>query len=543
MPQIPVYNPNQRIEPSSPVAALSTEKAGLMEGMASKFGEALFELGDALDKAAKRAKDTNDKLDVEIAENELARQLQLAANEQKASSVDPTDVTGSKTIRDRYNPLADEIKNKLKEKLSPEAQKMFEAKAGNTLNTFSASALAEEVKKREELTPLKVQELLGGYTKDAYTSPKDVDTIVVKALTTLADSPLPGDLKQKGSYEVPKDIYKNALTGVLDTAAMSDSREASKLFREAKGLLSNKISKLVTPAELERLSNTVERAEQEYYNTETKKFELAEKLNDKLEKDALDVEYALDLNRLKKAGNNDKVRNDILAKAYSNPIYTKNPERLKALENTAVFKDIADDNYETGLYNKVLSGRLSPSSARKQLMKDKGLKVSEDRANKVIKGLNDIEGTIQNYPNISSIIRAGRNAVASRYSTKGMSMSGDLIPVDQLGANAILDYDRAIGMAGRGITPDQVYAIARNLNPAVGFKDIKGVSAVGATDPQEIPKTSKEILNMLKSGKINKDEAKKMLKSLINNLNIGTDMQRTTVVPEKKTNKITPQVD
>ena len=70
--QIPVIGGGQRMDPSSPVPVASSDSvAGNLQGnMMESFGNAMFKLGNELDKAGKKAKEETDKLSVQIAIND-----------------------------------------------------------------------------------------------------------------------------------------------------------------------------------------------------------------------------------------------------------------------------------------------------------------------------------------------------------------------------------------------------------------------------------------------------------------------------------------
>ena len=81
MPQIPFSQEGQRLVSGSPVPVASGESQNMLGEAAQGFGKAMFVLGDALDVAAKRSKNEEDKLNVQSAIN----RLRLSALQEKAS--------------------------------------------------------------------------------------------------------------------------------------------------------------------------------------------------------------------------------------------------------------------------------------------------------------------------------------------------------------------------------------------------------------------------------------------------------------------------
>ena len=151
MPVLPGSEQAQVMNPSSPVPVGGTEGARYQGELVAQFGGALSALGDALDVAGKRAKQEQDKIDVELALSDFKiKMLEEKANQQAAGAI-PNDVTGFGAVHatnKRLRPAMAQIAQRIGD---PGVQSKFLAAASNMFSDEAASIHADEVKKRVAL--------------------------------------------------------------------------------------------------------------------------------------------------------------------------------------------------------------------------------------------------------------------------------------------------------------------------------------------------------------------------------------------------------
>jgi hypothetical protein len=128
MPQIPVVNPSQRIDPSAPVQIASTSESGLDTRMGAALGEAIFALGDMLDRDNK-ARDSRDRqLQMQLYAEEVEAIARAESNRLASLASDPTDLDGNGTVklfRDKVKEESDKLRGKYRPDIGTELDLAF----------------------------------------------------------------------------------------------------------------------------------------------------------------------------------------------------------------------------------------------------------------------------------------------------------------------------------------------------------------------------------------------------------------------------------
>lgn len=470
MPQIPVYNPNQRIEPSSPVAALSTEKAGLMEGMASKFGEALFELGDALDKAQKRASDKAARLESKLALDQLEEQTQYSEIELSQKAVDPKDPTGVNTVKNQFRANINEVRDNIKATLSPEAAELFQSEADGVINNYSAKALAQEVDKREKLIPVLQQKAIGSTLQKAFKDPGKASMFAREAQLHVYESDIPDAAKEVKAFEAAKAAHIQGMLGYLN----KDD------YTMAKTHLNTELMPYLKDDELIKYTAQIERQKQDKINKEIALLDLEEKQADKLDKKNAKLKESLYTAQLAKIGNNDKKANELIYKATFDKDLLGHSDVLARLQAAAPkAKAYLDEKYEADFMNQFLyKTNFNADAALAKLNRDadsgKPTQVSQAKANDLAAKIKAIKYHEQKNPGIVQYKTAIAKAIAVKYGGRINPLTNEPEMVEQEGANEIMRFNEyyARGIANGNMSVDYLKSYAKKY-PELNIESTK----------------------------------------------------------------------
>ena len=113
MPEIPILINTAQTQ--NPVQAVDTRDARMMGDAFARLGEAVFDYGNMLNKEAKKARQLQDKLEVDEAEALLRKAYMEARAKEtvRGEMNDPTGITSVRSIEDMVAPIREQLNERL----------------------------------------------------------------------------------------------------------------------------------------------------------------------------------------------------------------------------------------------------------------------------------------------------------------------------------------------------------------------------------------------------------------------------------------------
>lgn len=408
MPVIPFTQESQRLDPSSPVPAITPEKADMQGEATVNLGKAIFNLGDALDTISKRTQNEDDKLSVQIAANKariVAEKQRMHFAGQMPNTDDPD---GTKAI-DQYNSATSDSFSAIRDSLPDRLKKAFDAHATDILadNTLKVSAV--EVKKRTDIIGAKIGENTNTLGQMAALNPQNLDQALLLHEHAIMDSAELNPVQKT-------DMIRKGKQQILQQTIQQMTND--KAYGSAEVLLRNpKYDTIFDGKDREKMIDDMHKEEYQTYQRENARLSLQEQKAHKdmqfRETQILSEKFAA----LQAAGNSDSLRGPIIQTLQQEVLKGNvSPEKARTLEQSGFFKDKADDNYEANMMAKIVKGQMGITKAIDKVLKDRGLEangVSYDRAQKIISNLNMMNERQKQDPNYAQMTQAGEDMIRS----------------------------------------------------------------------------------------------------------------------------------
>lgn len=406
MPQIPVINQGQRIEPSSPVAAISADNARMANEQVALFGKELFGLGNALDTVARKAKDNEDRLNVTRAANMARLEMLKMKARQDAEPIQTTDsadgVDGINRYNENLNPILENISNQLPDE---KQQKMFAAAISDDLVTYSTQVLAGEVGKREKALPIMMQDNLNSRGAIARADFKQVANMADEyEIDVLQNTMIPDAKKPAEILRGKKQIAREALLGFIDDGNGGKDRA----WNDYRATLVTNFAHLFTAEEKDKLMDEVNQQQYSFYNRENAAYDRRVKLETAASKEKVRDKSAQYMALLANAGNSDVARAPVLKAIEMDADLDFDPVAKKRLIENRTFMETSDDAYQLDIMDKVIRTK-NFTKHLDQLQVDAGQKVSIDRATKLQQAIKGMQEFNQKNPFIMKALDQARD--------------------------------------------------------------------------------------------------------------------------------------
>ncbi len=425
MPVIPGTQEGQVLVAGSPVPIASPEEARLPGKAMASFGEAAFQLGDALDRVAVQQKAKRDYLEEARALQALRQKsLEQQAARQAAAPLD-ADATGYGQVKQFYDDMQDPINEIAGTIGDAETRRGFMAKAGDNVNDVARQVYANEVVKRAKHNEALEAQYVSGNGDLVRQNYKDLPTILAETELTIRKNPdIPGAVREEKVLQAKRQLIDEAFRGALDRASRKEGS-----YDEARLVIDGYSSGIMTTKEKDAAIDKIRATEFADANREYVSLQRDEKLAEKQRKT---VEQNL-LNKysvaLQKSGNNDVERAPILqqielAKTAGQIDATK----ADNLTGAKVFKQVADDRYDGALMTKVFRDH-DYAGAIKQLEQDRGEAVSFERYSDMVNRVNMMADRAKNDPIYNKQLTDGEKYIDAQIAP---NIFDALKPLDQV---------------------------------------------------------------------------------------------------------------
>lgn len=407
MPQIPISNPSQRIDPASPVAIGSGEGARAMGEATSGLGRELFTLGNMLDQAGKKAKEEEDKLSVTRAINAARLEMLKERARQEAAGIQKEDeasgVSGVNRFNEKINPILNTIAGTLD---TPKKRDMFYAGIGDDVVRDSSVVLATEVGKREKNLGVMMQENINDKASLARQDYGKTSTSINELeLEIMMSNYLPDAQKQILFEKGRKQIAGEALNGFVDAGGNGDQ----SAWNKARNALTQDFKHIFSNEEMDKQMAAIDAAENGYY-TRTWQAQVQMEHNEdraaKALQNKLTTKYT---SAIAAAGNNQFELGIVHRQIELDP--TLNPEAKKRLTDMRTFMETKDDTYEGNTFTKVLKGEAITKTMESVNTDFLNGKVSADRRDKILKALQNMQEFKQKDPTIMAAVSQFRDEI------------------------------------------------------------------------------------------------------------------------------------
>ncbi len=422
MPQIPVFGGSQRLEPSSPTAAVGTNDARMGGEAVASFGNALFNLGNELDRAGKEAKKQQDRYllgKIKSDWNVEALKLRAAQEAQGINPDDPADGTGGVT---RYDAALGKITDKYLGALPDDNLKnQFLASIADDRLRNNSLVLAGEVKKREENLPILRQDMINSNSSlvrsDFSQMPKAMATVEENIAQ---DTMIPDKDKPRFILEAKKQIATEALAGFIDQGNSGDSRAWNK----ARQALVGNFQQIFDAKEMKQQLDSINSAQLGYSNREWTNIQRDELLRTRAQRKLQEQWLGTYTQKLSEAGNDQTKINVILQDVEKN-LYLDGEAKAR-LSKLTIFKDVQDDDYERQVFTELFKKSNFDQMIDRVNSDWSTNQVSSDRAQKIIEKINKLHDYAKHDPLITSLINQGRDEIES-YSKGNMGDMSSLM--------------------------------------------------------------------------------------------------------------------
>lgn len=483
MPQIPVFSGRQILEPGNPTAPIAEgETAGAVMGRAQQqFGVAMFELGNELDRAARRAKEQMDKNKgwaILYAAKDEAEKERLRKESQPANPADPND--GVKRITD-YKQHVDDFTNNLLDQSG--ADKKLRAWVWGELQSYrnerGTMVAADHVKKMEEVGMALARENVNVVFAQARTGIMAPDEAVVQIQKIYQDSAYVQDSEkvQKASESVAI-LGKEIVAGYTDKIWLAEDDASAQAIREqGKQAIVQQISGFFKP---EDMSAEMKKIDDAYFAHHDWNWKMDRESRTKYEEAITDKDRSSKaslLGKLDAAGTDQAKINAVMAAAYQEvkqgTLQSSSLELI--LQQAKSFPKVqASDvsaQFEKALLTKYSN---SPSAAIKYvdgLIKKKMIDnaTAEDFYGRIGK----LKDAIKQNPQFMAQVTAEANALEAevRASRDGVSNSADpdyKEETDAMAKRASADFMKKIFQTGAQYSPTAIQQVGAQTRKEKG---------------------------------------------------------------------------
>lgn len=552
MPQIPVFNGSQRLEPGNPVAAVSTDDARATGNQIAALGKEVFGLGNALDAVAKKAKDNEDRLRVTTAVNQARLEMLKEKARQDSMGLQPGDspdgVDGINRYNEKINPILSDIASSLE---SPEQRKAFEAGISDDVVTYSTQVLAGEVAKREKTIPILMEDNLRQRGVLARSTPDNMTRTLQTTeqmaaeyeMDVMGNSMIQDAAKPKLILDGKKQIAHEALMGFIDAG----NKGSPKAWNDYRFALNEKFAQLFTAEEKDKLMTDVNSSEYSFYNREYQNVVRKNALEDRAAKETVKNRTAMYMSMLSQAGNSDTKRAPILRQIEMDAALDFDPSSKKRLIENRTFMETSDDAYQLNIMDKLLRDKNYTATLDK-LQVDAGARVSIDRATKLQAAIRNLQEHERTNPGLTEAYRKAQEALASY--GKPMLMQDPLTGLYKTELDTATKTEQfqfsqwwSNALQKGGVTPGQIEA---RLNYHIGkmgqvpVRNVPGLPTQNLRSTKDIGDLQEQMYRKFKAGEINTPQKKKEFKNQLIELQRMKDQTRkkedAAVIPKPGTN-------
>lgn len=554
MPQIPVVNPSQRIDPSAPVQIASTSESGLDTRMGAALGEAIFALGDMLDRDNK-ARDSRDRqLQMQLYAEEVEAIARAESNRLASLASDPTDLDGNGTVklfRDKVKEESDKLRGKYRPDIGTELDLAF----AKVTNQYAGVVYATESDKREKDLGRKFQGLISSYTQEAIKNPNSVDENLLKGQKAILDSNMIAPaLKEQQLLKFNKDIYKAAIIGKLDLSKSvigeteAEYNKGLAQFSEAESIARTKFAAFATPEEVDKQLDDISRARTAWVAEENSIADARRKNAELLKKEANDLAEKKYIALITQAGNKTDVLDKLRKEFNSNPDFRDLPASTQEKLLKINFSKDLDDKYELQFKERMIFGTQADkyNILRNEVVRDsrgKDAKVSVEKAGDLLTMLDKDKERNKTTPEVQQYINQRARELKARFSTKTIDRNGKELLADSIAGEQVASIFRrkiAEEYADGSITLGQIDSIFKTVGGPFP-NTINNVEPGTAMDKTKLPDAILQTVRKLKTDKsLTPDQRRSLLKSakgMQENLNILNNIEKVKIRSEKEPSK------
>lgn len=521
MPIIPGRDEGQVLNAGSPVPIAAPEEARGMGTQTAAFGNAMFQLGDALDKVMTSAKNRQNQLDA----NAILQSGRQTVLKRKMESEAAGPIEGDNTGYGQVESFVKNSQSDIDELLAkvniqdPTLKKMVNNSLMDLINDTSKEVGAHEVKKRLDNNKVKEAKLISSWTSLVGANPSKIEEAWAEGETLIITNPdIPDSVKNIRVNEFKKQSIEAGVRGLIQRGVLKDDPNS---FAQGEIFLEKYAPGLFSTDEKQKLSDEINTTQNKHYTTQLQKLTRDEKRQAKyaeaVEKNLLGYFSS----SLALAGNNDLKRRPIEADIEKSILSGKISEQKgRALLTTKVFKEEMDDFYETKIMTSVFKTD-EYAKAVDQVNQDLSVgRVSTDRANAIINKLKNLEERKRNDPTYSKIVSDGERLIRDMAAPSLLEPLSQAMRSDKLAKvnMAVQDYHKIIAANPKA---DPTALSRRIIEENFGHrtKYIKGAeNFLGLTTVQGVEKQRSQLLKegiiLQKQGLMTPQKKKKLQENL-----------------------------
>lgn len=419
MPVLPGSDQAQVINPGTPIPVGSTGDARYQGETVQQFGKALTMFGEVLGQAGKAAKDEQDKLMLQSAENRFRMSLLEKRAVQSSRAPLAGDQTGFgavKQVSADLEPIAASIADEFDDSALRGA---FLNRSGDLINDAAPTIWAEEVKKRADNNQVLIDKVIAESGKFARASPNLDDTEIMLnnvERTILENNDLAPAFKDIEVSRAKKSVIIDSIQGRLSARDYAGASLALEQFG----------GDLFTAEERKKQFDEIQQTEWKDADRDLKVMDRNERMNTKYRKDQEDKMASYFTAALQQAGNDETKRKPIMdqigAAISSNML---DPERGKSLVGDKVFIERSDDIIDFDITSKAISTG-DYTSALETVRKYRGTKLSYDRAEKMLTEIKALQSRERSDPAKRSVISSGAALINNQMAPTITDVMSDL---------------------------------------------------------------------------------------------------------------------
>lgn len=512
MPQIPIFTPNQRIDASTPVAAINTTDARMVGEATEGFGRALASLGDTLDRTAKKAAAQEDAYLLKAAMGQMKIDMLMGVAAQKEAPILPDDDPSGITGAQRFQQTVKQMTAKHAANLPTRLKAEFEAMALDESVSYNAQVLAGETAKREKNVMVLRQDNVNKKASLARLDSTQLPVLLAELRNeTEADQVMPAVGKPKFLQDSSQELIRGAIQGhALDgrwDRAEQILRDNAAYF-DADGF-----KKEVDALRVQR---------NDYYNFRWNQESRNRTRKNDMAKEARDKKLDLVIAGYTAQGVDDSaipfmVRADpFLSTALQNRI----------LERQALGQ-AGDASYEVDVMDRYAQGENPLDSVR--AAQESGL-VSLNRGQKLINNIKALDSARSSDPAFEKAFEQGRKLIENFKEPRLFDPTTQTYrqPDDATNGKARAMYaHRAAKLASEGkATPDALEAIAYDVlrTQYAGQTDVvpvQGLSASALRSTDKIKEAAEDLKKRFKNGEFDTPEKQQQLQQMLQGLKLN----------------------
>jgi hypothetical protein len=439
MPEIPIAQSAQVLNPSSPVSIGDSSSARVMADEQAKFGNAIFTLGDILDTAGRQAKDRASKADQALKAAEFTRKALTVREQFAGQATNPEDKDGT-VATDAYNKKMDEIRSEYAGTFdSPVAEKEFMAHALSTTNENSLHVYSTEITKLDKRSE---DNLRKAVSQDAQSARMDPSNIL-KYLdsTTTHVMAIPGQSAAQAEINVRKahaEVINEVFRGHLDNGYNDPNFESSRMsFGKARQVLEQFGNDYLSNDQKDKMLEKVDQAFVTKVDRDWKTSTQMDQLHDLQRKKYSQLKNDYYASALLVAGPNEMAARAVFADmaldVRSNQGFTGS-DMERFINQGKVFSKPGDDKYELMILGQLSGNKRNVSEVIDRVKKDQGNSVSNDRAIDILNKLTQYEERQRRDPEYVAQIAAGQKRIEAQGEKDILLAAADPLMQDKIKA-------------------------------------------------------------------------------------------------------------